>query len=600
MQGERKIIWLFGGSGSGKSSVAYSTAERLRSKDHLAATFFFSRKHLSRSQTDHVFPTIAYRIGLLHAHAKEVIIKAIKDDPELLTAEKSRREQFEKLVTDPLRALQYVWCTKRAMIFDAADEGEGDQINDLVYMLIELLRDPSIPISSILFTSRPLFRLGSLTRNNGIESMFISLRIEDFEATHDIEVFLCDSLRRIYEDRELQFMHPQPWPPPNLIASLLNRIRGQFIVAATICRLIRDATDPIECLDLVSDMYTGEVEPLSLNLTGIDSVYYHILSDCDTTSRIPGAKCLADITALAETLSLSDLCRLFATRDVPKHITHLSAIVVIPSIESRDTVQVYHASLRDYLSDESRSQEFYVHPKVSHQRLVCMCLRLMKRDLRKDICGLEDPSKLHSEFEDFIYRREAYISGALRYACLYWPYHLLRSECTEETRALVVYFVKKQLLFFVEASAIIGSLHAAVNGLTDVQRAISKWKPSDDQKLALKLLYDAVRLVLQFIEPISNSALQLYASALPMCPVITQLSSTYRDLFKDSEVSVEYGLNNPWNYIIRTFAVEDGASIVMSPDGRRYATVVSTAMAMSASGIPARTPSTIYSRPKAM
>ncbi|EIW78332.1 hypothetical protein CONPUDRAFT_108158, partial [Coniophora puteana RWD-64-598 SS2] len=102
---DSKIVWLFGGSGSGKSSVAYSTADRLRSRDQLAATFFFSRKEVSRSSTDYVFLTLAYQIGLLHHRAKEAIIKAIRHDPDLLSPHKSRRDQFIKLLAEPLREL---------------------------------------------------------------------------------------------------------------------------------------------------------------------------------------------------------------------------------------------------------------------------------------------------------------------------------------------------------------------------------------------------------------------------------------------------------------------------------------------------------------
>ncbi|EIW81928.1 hypothetical protein CONPUDRAFT_152823 [Coniophora puteana RWD-64-598 SS2] len=54
---DRKIVGLFGDSGSGKSSVAYSTAERLRSQHRLATTLSFSRKRFSRSNTDYVFLT---------------------------------------------------------------------------------------------------------------------------------------------------------------------------------------------------------------------------------------------------------------------------------------------------------------------------------------------------------------------------------------------------------------------------------------------------------------------------------------------------------------------------------------------------------------
>ncbi|EIW81402.1 hypothetical protein CONPUDRAFT_56511, partial [Coniophora puteana RWD-64-598 SS2] len=100
-----KIVWISGQSGSGKSSVAHTLADELSKEGRLAGTFFFSRKHTKRSTFDHVLLTLAYQIGLYHPRAKEVIVKAICDDPALLSAEKSRFELLQKLICEPLKQL---------------------------------------------------------------------------------------------------------------------------------------------------------------------------------------------------------------------------------------------------------------------------------------------------------------------------------------------------------------------------------------------------------------------------------------------------------------------------------------------------------------
>ncbi|EIW80711.1 hypothetical protein CONPUDRAFT_105788, partial [Coniophora puteana RWD-64-598 SS2] len=87
---DRKIVWISGESGSGKSTVAHTLADKLREEGRLACTFFFSRKHTKRSTFDHVLLTFAYQLGLHHPRAKEIIVKAITDDPALLSPEKSR------------------------------------------------------------------------------------------------------------------------------------------------------------------------------------------------------------------------------------------------------------------------------------------------------------------------------------------------------------------------------------------------------------------------------------------------------------------------------------------------------------------------------
>ncbi|EIW80624.1 hypothetical protein CONPUDRAFT_43638, partial [Coniophora puteana RWD-64-598 SS2] len=121
-----KIIWITEEIGSGKSSVAHSLAEHLREEGKLAASFFFARNHPKRNNFDNLFLTLAYQLGLHHPRARDIITQAIVDDPALLFPEKSRRDQFEKLIIVPLKDLARVWKMndKAAMtiILDAVDE----------------------------------------------------------------------------------------------------------------------------------------------------------------------------------------------------------------------------------------------------------------------------------------------------------------------------------------------------------------------------------------------------------------------------------------------------------------------------------------------
>ncbi|EIW78356.1 hypothetical protein CONPUDRAFT_167380 [Coniophora puteana RWD-64-598 SS2] len=537
IQQDNKLVWLFGGSGSGKSSAAYSTAERLRSKDQLAATFFFSRKDVFRSSADRVFLTIAYQIGLLHHRARSAIAKAIKHDPDLLSPQKSRREQFNKLVATPLRELH------------------------------------------ILCTSRTTSHLQALTKRQDIIGLVTPLHIEAFDATEDIKLYLRCTFHEIYHLRDLEFVHSLPWPTDHILSSLVDRIKGHFIVAATICRLVRDASDPTNCLSVISSIYTGEIDSLDLTLGSVDSVYHYIIASCDPQDQHSGVLCLSDIISLASPLSLSDICKLFAA-DIRKRVAHLSAIVYIPPMDSPNSVQIYHTSLRDYLSTSSRSGNFHVDPAESHRRLTGFCLRLMRRELKRDICGLNDPSRAHVEIPEFERKREAAISGALRYACLYWPYHLERMGQSSENQVLLVHFLQEQLLLFIEALSLMGCLDLAAIRLTDASRVVSMWGSSHERDAVLELLYDAWRLVSQFFEPIRDSALHLYESALPMCPLDTRIRRTYQGVLAGSAVLIKHGIDDRWDSVLRTInmAVETGvtrsvANSKMSPDGGLLVTV---------------------------
>ncbi|EIW74661.1 hypothetical protein CONPUDRAFT_159953 [Coniophora puteana RWD-64-598 SS2] len=155
----RKIIWISSESGSGKSTVAHALADELRGEGRLAGTFFFSRKYIKRSTFDHVLHTLAYQLGLHHPRAKEIIIKAISDDPALLSSEKSRNDLIEKLIIEPLRQLAVIWKGEVGMsiILDALDEGTSSglhYIDPFVSLLAHLIRDASLPIYNLIISSR--------------------------------------------------------------------------------------------------------------------------------------------------------------------------------------------------------------------------------------------------------------------------------------------------------------------------------------------------------------------------------------------------------------------------------------------------------------
>ncbi|EIW79963.1 hypothetical protein CONPUDRAFT_166611 [Coniophora puteana RWD-64-598 SS2] len=478
MTGEaQQVVWLFGESGSGKSSVAYTMAENFGARDQLAATFFFSRTHVGRGDTKLVFLTLAYQIGLLHPRARSIITKAIADDPELLSPTKSWRDQFELLVKAPLQSLKNVWKTQpRVMILDAVDEGvtsDRDANECLIFAMKELVHDRDIPISHILVTSRPDPLLVNASQSLAIKCQLTTLDMWRFSSNHDVELFLRHSFDELYVTHGIEFLYEGPWPSSAVIRAMSARIKGRFIVAATLVRLVEKAESPSDCLDLISKMYDGTVDTIDLDLGDIDSIYRYVLSSCEDRYHRSGVEHLSDIVALARPLTLFDICALFGM-DISKNILHLSAIIDLPPDPMRSSriVQVYHVSIRDYLWDASRSGDLYVSSSSSHTRLASRCLRIMKQKLRKDGPQAED-------------RKEA---KSLRYAVSYWGYHLQRSEPSRQIQALVLDFTRNRATMFLEKATSMRQFGEAMYGLIHAKFIIMRWKPFPYQDEILTLL----------------------------------------------------------------------------------------------------------------
>ncbi|EIW79948.1 hypothetical protein CONPUDRAFT_74253 [Coniophora puteana RWD-64-598 SS2] len=345
--------------------------------------------------------------------------------------------------------------------------------------MAELLHDKSnVPISHILITSRPLPQLVAVSQSAHIRVDVSSVSIDGFDATNDIKTYLEHSFNALYLSRRMDLIIRRPWPTEDVLTSLSRRVQGRFIVAATIVRLVALAEHPADCLDLVANLYDGRVNTIDIDLRNIDSLYHYIISqahDGSDLERRTGAMLLSDIIALARPLSVMDICALFGV-NVLRGTEPLLAIICVPE---GGPVQIYHTSLRDYLRDESRSQELHVHPSSSHSRLAQSCFRKLRGMLR--------PRRTDRDLEQHI--REETDTGNFRYALTHWSFHLRHSDQSAEIKAFLFDFLSNYGELFVQRSQTMGrSIHAKTSLIEAMFVVEKKWAPFDRQDEVLALL----------------------------------------------------------------------------------------------------------------
>jgi hypothetical protein len=96
----------------------------------------------------------------------------------------------------------------------------------------------------------------------------------------------------------------------------------------------------------------------------------------------------------------------------------------------------------------------------------------MTKELRRDPCGISDPSKLNSEIPELRSMCNNSISGAVQYACYYWAFHLSKSALSDALLADLRSFSSKSLLYWFEALSLLGRFDE--NAIPAVQMA-SAW-----------------------------------------------------------------------------------------------------------------------------
>ncbi|KAF8991824.1 hypothetical protein BDQ17DRAFT_1432803 [Cyathus striatus] len=107
----KRIMWLNGAAGVGKSAIAQTIAERCSQEGKLISSFFFSRTATTagRNEGSRLIPTIAYHLVLVIPETKELVLLELDRDPGLL--QKSMKIQLNRLIVNPSHISARLACT---------------------------------------------------------------------------------------------------------------------------------------------------------------------------------------------------------------------------------------------------------------------------------------------------------------------------------------------------------------------------------------------------------------------------------------------------------------------------------------------------------
>ncbi|KAJ5098832.1 hypothetical protein N7532_005833 [Penicillium argentinense] len=302
------IFWLNGMAGTGKSTISRTVATRLKEQQLLGASFFFKRGEEDRGTAKKLFPTLIEQLVVGIPRMQPEVQKAIDDDPNI--SEKVLREQFEKLLLDPLLELkQCEDTTTRVIVIDALDECDSeDDIGVILRLLPQVQKLTSVQLRFLL-TSRPELpiRLG-FEEITGAYRDLVLHEINKSAIEHDISLYFEDELLHLKQRHSF----PPDWPGDAATRELVNRAVPLFIAAATLCRFISDVNwNPQKRLEAI-------LTDRSTYVSKMDSTYIPVLKQLligqneresqqllEEFKEIVGA-----IIVLATPLSISSLSKL--------------------------------------------------------------------------------------------------------------------------------------------------------------------------------------------------------------------------------------------------------------------------------------------------
>jgi hypothetical protein len=115
------VYWLNGVAGTGKSTIAQTTAERLFADGRLGASFFCSRDFKDRSDLQLIFPTLAFQLAYKYPDFRSILVPLLQSNPDI--GYESLHSQMERLIVTPLKEKGI----STVIIIDALDECVDDE-----------------------------------------------------------------------------------------------------------------------------------------------------------------------------------------------------------------------------------------------------------------------------------------------------------------------------------------------------------------------------------------------------------------------------------------------------------------------------------------
>ncbi|OJJ00339.1 hypothetical protein ASPVEDRAFT_149300 [Aspergillus versicolor CBS 583.65] len=186
------LFWLTGIAGSGKSTIARTVSSCARRQGILGASFIFKRGEQDRGNAKLLFSALAKQLGDAIPQRSSSIQHVIGKNPDI--AGRGLEEQFQKLILQPLIALNPGPTSTILIVIDALDECDQDgDVRDILELLPSVQESRSVQVRFLL-TSRP-----DLPVKLGLQHLIIH-EIPNPAIEHDIRLYLNNEFSRLQQE----------------------------------------------------------------------------------------------------------------------------------------------------------------------------------------------------------------------------------------------------------------------------------------------------------------------------------------------------------------------------------------------------------------
>ena len=439
--GPNDTYWIYGLPGIGKTSLAHSICQTLDKRNQLVGAFFCQRDDTSSSEPRNILPTLIYKLAGISSSFRRIVAERLRSDQNLTTESMEDTLLLDFILSSPGQPNEH----PLAFVIDALDEcGNSQTRRDVLKALTDAATQA--PWLKIIITSRP---------ETDIERFFAGLAgsshlsydlAADQKASDDLRTFA----RSQFDLVASRWCLAMPWPTESDFNKIISRANGLFIFIKTLVRALEKSEDVEETLKEALQGSAG---------TGLESLYGLYSSILKPHSNISG---FWRMIVVITTAQYCPLCKESITKltGVKPNLVEMW-VNALSSLLYRDegangAIRVRHLSISDFfLSDRC---DYQVNLREAHVQQGLSCLETMVKELRFNICKLDDSRLANKDVKDLQSRIEENISDPLQYSSLYWPNHLCFSphSSNRTLENLRRFFEGLHPVFWIEVLSIMG------------------------------------------------------------------------------------------------------------------------------------------------
>jgi hypothetical protein len=459
------ISWVYGLPGIGKTSLAHSICASLLDQGHLAGAFFCRRDDPDLNEPRNILPTLIYKLAIRFPPFRTVVAERLRQEPNL-TPESMDSTFFLDLLHNVPHHPEHTLV----FVIDALDEC-GDRRTRPGILNVLTRAATQAPWLKMIITSRPEVDIQRVFQALGQSSYSPYDLATDQEATVDLRTFA----RSQFDVVALEWHLPTPWPKDADFDKITSLANGLFIFIKTLALVFERCEDPKESLKtILQGSASAGLEALRALYSSIlraeiahrSGAFQQVVGVLLTTSP-HRPLCEATIAELAGV-------ELFL---VKRWVDALSSLLY-RSETTGGVVRVRHLSISDYFVSNECPSDYRVSLEEANLQLSTACMKTMNRQLRFNICKLEDSRLANADVEDLASRINENIPDALQYSALYWSDHLCFSPHNDNQSllgCLKELFEGLNPLFWIEVLSIMGMVTV---GAPSLRRLISWLKVS--------------------------------------------------------------------------------------------------------------------------